>query len=141
MIAERPVTGVGDRDLLALVPSYVTDPAAMIYGHMHSNPIHLAVIWGLPGCALAMAFLLAPPLLVWRRRRRLAAAGGAEPWQEGWLLAALGVWAGYFVAGLTEWYLGDAEPTLLYLAVLGIALGGAASPAPDNHDSVPEVGR
>ncbi|MBK7670714.1 MAG: hypothetical protein IPJ24_04850 [bacterium] len=34
------------------------------------------------------------------------------------------MWMGFFVAGLTEWYFGDAEPMLIYLAVLGIALGG-----------------
>lgn len=125
MVAERPITGFGDRDLLALVPTYVENPASWRYGHLHNNVVQLAVIWGVPGCALALAFLTAPAVVVrrhWRRRGREASA----PWREGWLLAALGVWAGYGVAGLTEWYFGDAEPSLLYLAVLGIALGGAA---------------
>jgi O-antigen ligase len=131
MVAERPITGFGDRDLLALMPKYVDNPTAWQYGHLHNNVVHLAVIWGVPGCALALAFLLAPAVIVrryWRRRGSDGlAAGPATPWRDGWLLAALGVWAGYGVAGLTEWYFGDAEPSLLYLAVLGIALGGAAT--------------
>lgn len=127
MVADRPIAGFGDRDLLALMPQYVDNPRAWQYGHLHNNVVHLAVIWGVPGCALALAFLLAPAVIVRRHWRARAAVGPATPWRDGWLLAALGVWAGYGVAGLTEWYFGDAEPSLLYLAVLGIALGGAAS--------------
>jgi O-antigen ligase len=127
MVAERPITGFGDRDLLALMPKYVDNPRAWQYGHLHNNVVHLAVIWGVPGCALALAFLTAPAIVVRRHWRRRDAAGPPVPWRDGWLLAALGVWAGYGVAGLTEWYFGDAEPSLLYLVVLGIALGGAAT--------------
>ncbi len=127
MVSERPVTGFGDRDLLALMPKYVDNPRAWQYGHLHNNVVHLAVIWGVPGCALALAFLTAPAVVFRRQWRRRDAAAPAQPWRNGWLLAALGVWAGYGVAGLTEWYFGDAEPSLLYLAVLGIALGGAAA--------------
>ena len=44
------------------------------------------------------------------------------------MLGAIGVWTGFFVAGIAEWYFGDAEPMLLYLAIMGIACG---IPGPD----------
>jgi hypothetical protein len=37
------------------------------------------------------------------------------------------VWAGFYVAGFTEWYFGDAEPMLIFLAVIGAALPHRAS--------------
>jgi len=124
MVAAHPVTGVGDRDLTDLNARYKGDIDVVPFGHLHSNPVHLAVIWGVPGFLLAMAFLLRQPLLLWRRWRR---AGGrratTDPWAQGWRLGALGLWCGFFVAGLTEWYFGDAEPMLLYCALIGVALG------------------
>ena len=40
-----------------------------------------------------------------------------------WVLAAVGVWISFFIAGITEWYFGDAESMLIYLAIIGCALG------------------
>lgn len=132
MVKDRPWTGVGDRGLEELSRRYYTSASDRYWGHLHSNIVHMAAIWGVPGLVFGQAFLVAGLWHVaarWRALRRAAGGSGAQPLAAGWALGAIGLWAGFFVAGLTEWYFGDAEPMLLYLAVLGIALGGAA-PAP-----------
>jgi O-antigen ligase len=123
IVQDHPWTGVGDRDLLAVMPQYYGDPDTVYFGHLHSNPVMLAVIWGIPGFLLAMGFFLATLVQPWRRWRSLQAASSRPPpWRAGWILGAIGAGAGFFVAGLTEWYFGDAESMLLFLAILGTAL-------------------
>lgn len=126
MVKRNPLVGVGDRDLRELGPDYFGDQDTHYSGHLHSNPVMLAVIWGVPGFLLGTVFLLAPGWLLWSRwRLGMAALDRAPPEVMSWILGALGVWAGFFVAGLTEWYFGDAETMLMYLAILGIALGAS----------------
>ncbi len=122
MIQAHPLTGVGDVGLLDLAPQYYGDADTKYYGHMHSNPVHLAVIWGVPGLLLGVWFLLAPGWILWRRWRKVR-SDVARPVAEGWILGALAAWAAFNVAGLTEWYFGDAESMLIYLGLLGCALG------------------
>lgn len=130
MVKAHPLTGVGDRGLTDIGPAYYGDGDTLYHGHMHSNLMHLAVIWGLPGLALAVWLTVAQGVVPWRRWRRLrAVTGRGPPWARAWLLGALGVWAGFLTAGLTEWYIGDAESHQMYLAILGAALGGGAAAA------------
>lgn len=124
MVRDKPLTGVGDRDLRNVGPLYFEEDPDYYHGHLHSNPVMLAAIWGLPGLALALVFVAAQAVLLWRRGRALDRAGvRAPPWAVVWTTAALGVWCGLFVAGLFEWYFGDAETQTLNLAIVGIALG------------------
>lgn len=124
MVRRNPVTGLGDHDLTAVAPQYYGDAGTRYYGHLHSNPVMLAAIWGVPGFLLACWFMGLPGWLLWRRWRRQP----PDPWLRGWILAGVGVWVGFMVASLTEWYFGDAESMLLYLAILGVGLAknGAA---------------
>ena len=94
--------------------------------------MQLAVIWGIPGLALGTTFLVTPLVLLLRRWRALRRATAAPPVLTGWVLGACGVWAGFFLAGFTEWYLGDAESLMIYLAFLGCALGPWRSVADDD---------
>lgn len=136
MIQDRPVFGFGDVGLLELAPQYYGNEETIYFGHMHSNLVHMAVIWGLPGLVLGVAFLTWPGWLLWRGWRRMTARpGGAPPAAEGWLLGALAAWLAFNVAGLTEWYFGDAETMLIYLGLLGCALGAAAGPGQPTNDS------
>ena len=126
MVKAHPLVGVGDRGLEDIATAYYDPADKMYFGHLHSNFIHMAVIWGLPGLGFGLAFTFAPLWFLWRRWKRLAHApdsARAPPVLKSWVLGGLGVWAGFFVAGWTEWYFGDAESMLVYLAILGIALG------------------
>ncbi|MCP4574243.1 MAG: O-antigen ligase family protein [bacterium] len=128
MIEAHPVTGVGDRGLTAIGPDYYGDENTLYHGHMHSNLVHLAVIWGVPGLALGLFLMVAQVVVPWRRWRRMRTPSRrGPPWARAWTLGALAVGVGFFVAGLTEWYFGDAESYQMYLAILGAGLGGGAA--------------
>jgi len=129
---EHPLTGVGDVDLVGVAPATYGEGWPFTIGHLHNNLVQIAVIWGLPGLILALFFWGQQWRLLWRRWQAAPA-----PWQGGWLVGAMGMWAGFFVAGLTEWYFGDAEPMLLYMAILGVALG--AAPVLSDTDLKPGV--
>jgi O-antigen ligase len=135
MIRAHPLTGVGDVGLLELAPRYYGDEDTKYYGHMHSNPVHLAVIWGVPGLLLGSWFLLAPGWILWRRWRTMPRDGSGPPAAAGWVLGALAAWAAFNIAGLTEWYFGDAESMLIYLGLLGCALGAANPPPVPNEET------
>jgi O-antigen ligase len=133
-ILDEPVTGRGDRDLKNAYREHHADrPDVEIQGHLHSNPIMFAVLWGLPGLVLALGLLLTALRSLWRRWRELrAAAGRAPPDAEGdldraWCVGALGAWTGMNVAGLFEWNFGDAEISLLLWLIVGL---GLARPRP-----------
>lgn len=134
MVRQHPVTGLGDRGLEAISPEYYTSAYGVYFGHLHSNIVHMAAIWGIPGMLLGQAFIFAGLWYLLRRWRvllRQPGGPGTTPAAAGWVLGAIAVWAGFYVAGLTEWYFGDAEPMLIYLAVLGAALGSVRQPAAD----------
>ena len=111
MVAERPVTGFGDVSLGELSRAYYTTPPDRLHGHLHNDLVQIAVIWGVPGLLLYLAFV-GRKLVVLARRR--------VDFDDAWVAAAAAVVVGYFVAGFTEWYFGDAEPLLLSSIVFGI---------------------
>jgi len=126
MVKAHPITGVGDRGLEEISPDYYTSEGNHYFGHLHSNIVQLAVIWGIPGLIFAQAFIWAGLWFLikrWRALRRRPAGLPAVPATAGWVLGAIGAWISFYIAGLTEWYFGDAETMLIYLAILGCALG------------------
>jgi O-antigen ligase len=126
IIKANPITGVGDRGMMEVAPQYYGDEETRYYGHLHSNPIHMAAIWGVPGFLLGTWFMLAPGWLLMKRWRILwrdRIGNRALPSVFGWVLGAIGAWMGFNLAGLTEWYFGDAESMLIYLGLLGCAFG------------------
>jgi uncharacterized membrane protein YhaH (DUF805 family) len=97
----------------------------------------MAVIWGIPGLIFGLAFILAGFWYLWKRWRalhRLADAKEKAPVQSAWILGALGAWISFNIAGLTEWYFGDAETMLIFLAILGVALGPGLEQGRENLD-------
>ena len=67
----------------------------------------------------------------WRSLKRGLKGLPLSPIQAGWVLGAIGAWVSFYIAGFTEWYFGDAESMLIYLAILGCALGPRSNPGPD----------
>lgn len=133
MVKRHPLTGVGDRGLEEISPQYYTSAGGYYFGHLHSNIPHMAAIWGVPGLLLGQGFLFAGLWILVKRWRALARQPGgaaATPAAAGWVLGAIAVWAGFWVAGLTDWYFGDAEAMLIYLAIQGAALGGSVTVTP-----------
>jgi O-antigen ligase len=135
MIKAHPITGVGDRGLETILPDYYTSANNMYFGHLHSNIVHMAAIWGIPGLIFGQAFVFAGLWFLlkrWRWLRQQPERLRNAPAVAGWVLGAIGVWLGFYVAGFTEWYFGDAESMLIYLAILGCAFGtetpGTATP-------------
>jgi len=128
ILKEHPLTGLGDRDLRRVYKSH-TPPEdrdkVVIYGHFHSDPVMFAVLWGAPGLALALAFLIwIPALQAGRLRRRSSSLGRGPPESEAWTRAGLAAWTGFMVAGMFEWYFGDAEVILLIWILTGLSLAG-----------------
>ena len=138
MVKAHPVTGVGDRGLEEISPDYYTSEFGVYHGHLHNNIVQMAVIWGIPGLIFGQAFIW-PGCGIWssaggtlRRARR----PGQAPVQSAWVLGAIGVWVSFYIAGFTEWYFGDAESMLIYLAILGMRPGaGSWSPSRSNRPS------
>ena len=123
MVKDRPWTGFGDRSLETLAPDYYGDENTVYHGHLHSNYVHLAVIWGVPGLILGLLFMVTPMVLLIRRWWALRRTADPPLILSAWVLGAMGMWTGFILAGFTEWYFGDAETMLIYLAFLGCALG------------------
>ncbi len=133
MVKAHPLTGVGDRGLEEISPDYFTTTDNQYFGHLHSNIVQMAVIWGIPGLILGQAFIWAGLWFLikrWRTLRWRPKEPPPAPARSGWVLVAIGVWVGFYIAGLTEWYFGDAETMLIYLAILGCALGPVEPEAP-----------
>ncbi len=130
MVKAHPITGVGDRGLEEISPEYYTSEMGLYFGHLHSNIVHMAAIWGIPGVIFGQLFIWAGLWFLIKRWRELRRGPPDTPLQAGWVLAAVGVWVSFFIAGLTEWYFGDAESLLIYLAIIGCALGPRSVSSP-----------
>lgn len=136
MVKAHPVTGVGDRGLEEISPDYYTSADNLYFGHLHNNIVQMAVIWGIPGLIFGQAFVWAGLWFLVKRRRALRGRSGglrSVPAWSGWILGAIGTWVSFYIAGLTEWYFGDAESMLIYLAILGCALGPEEPEGPEDH--------
>ncbi len=126
MVKAHPITGVGDRGLEEISPDYYTSEEGLYFGHLHNNIVQMAAIWGVPGLVFGQAFIWAGKRYLirrWRALRRRPAGLPGVPAAAGWVLGAIGAWVSFYIAGFTEWYFGDAETMLIYLAILGCALG------------------
>jgi O-antigen ligase len=147
IVRQRPWTGVGDavHGWSAVGPDGVEHPVEgwfrrsrtpeaiawyqskgvpdLDQGHLHDTPLQLAVMYGLPGLALAAAFFGA--LLAWAVARARDAA--LDPQAQG---AALGLAAGLVALGihsLTEYNLGSFQTGFTLWFVIGLAAAAVRS--------------
>jgi O-antigen ligase len=111
MFRDHPVTGVGLQDLHPMIERYRNPAATERQGHLHNVVVQVGATMGVVGLA-ALAWL-------WVGLARTAAAPPRPPTDFGVAVrnAALGALAGFLVAGLFEWNLGD-EEVFDFLAVL-----------------------
>jgi O-antigen ligase len=113
MVQDSPVFGVGVGMVERRYPSYrLADAECSKVPHLHSNPFQICAERGLLGLASYVALLavfLVHTSLALRR---------APPARAAALVGCLLAVAGISVAGLFEYYWGDAEVWILTLAVL-----------------------
>jgi len=123
LVKAHPLTGVGDRNLSEYSPVFQSRGRDATLPHLHSNPLMLAVIWGLPGLVLGTWFMLALGVRLWRRRQVFGRQDGrGPPLRPVWIAAALGIWTAVNVSGLFDWSFGDPELSLVFFSTCGIAL-------------------
>lgn len=118
MFFDHPLTGVGLQDLKPIYERYRVPEANESVGHLHSVPIQIAATLGLVGIA-AFAWLVVGLF-------RAAAGGLAEDRHRrglavGLRVGATAALAGFLVAGLFEWNMGDEELLYLLFSLVGVA--------------------
>ncbi len=124
LIRWKPVTGVGDvylRDVMAAHTSYENTRDAD-HHHLHQSYLTTAVFWGIPAAVLLVALLGRLLWLLgrgWRRRTE------ATSWQEGWILAGIGVWVLYAMVGMIDSTVIDVETSLVCLLAMGTGIAGS----------------
>lgn len=95
------------------------DGGRLPWGHMHSNPLQIALERGLPALILWLAFLFVYARTLWRLLR----SGATLQWIErGVLLGALGGVAGFFTSGLVHYNWGDSEVVMVLYLIMGLSL-------------------
>lgn len=111
MFLEHPVTGVGLQDLHPLIERYRKPGAHEKHGHLHNVVIQVGATMGIVGLAALLW------LWIGLARTALARPSPATDFGAAVRNAGLGALAGFVVAGLFEWNLGD-EELIEFLAVL-----------------------
>lgn len=89
------------------------------WGHLHSNPLQIAVERGVPALILWLVFLGVYARMLWR----LAHDPAMDNWVErGTVLGALGGLCGFFISGLVHYNWGDSEVVMVFYCVVGLTL-------------------
>jgi len=130
MFRDHPATGVGLQDLHPMIERYRKPGAHETHGHLHNVVVQVGATMGVVGL-VALAAL-------WIGFARTAAAPPSPPSEFGAAVrnAALGGLAGFFVAGLFEWNLGDEELVDFLCVLIGAAFAARGWPG-DGHAGKP----
>lgn len=136
MIAERPVTGVGPRQVEPRYPIYRV-PGAPRYRvpHLHDSFLQLAAERGLPTLAVYLVLMAAPLVAAFRLYRR---QGGRNGPRADLLVGTMAALVAFNVAGLFEYNWGDTEVQRLVLFVMALPFciaGEADEEAAESGDS------
>lgn len=131
MFLDHPATGVGLEDLSQIYHRYRSPRATEEHGHLHNIVVQVGATMGVVGLA-ALAWLLIGLFRSaghrWREALPARSLGSALR------LAAVAALAGFLVAGLFEWNLGDEELVDFICVLIGMGYAAsrwdAAPPAP-----------
>ncbi|HEU4726099.1 MAG TPA: O-antigen ligase family protein [Candidatus Eisenbacteria bacterium] len=115
MFRDHPVTGVGLQDLHPLIERYRKPGANERHGHLHNVVIQVGATMGIVGVLALVG------LWIGLARSALAAPAPATDFGAAVRNAALGALAGFVVAGLFEWNLGDEELVEFLAVLIGLA--------------------
>jgi hypothetical protein len=85
-------------------------------GHMHSNPLQIALERGVPALILWLLIFVVYVRMLWRLVRQ------TTDFQRGLALGALGATLGFFVSGLVHYNWGDSEVVTVFYFIMGLAL-------------------
>lgn len=89
------------------------------WGHMHSNPLQIALERGVPALILWLIFLGVYARTLWRMARDKL----IDHWVErGVVLGALGGLCGFFVSGLVHYNWGDSEVIMIFYCIIGLTI-------------------
>jgi O-antigen ligase len=140
MFLDHPATGVGLEDLSRLYRRYRSPRATEEHGHLHNIVVQVGATMGIVGLA-ALAWLLVGLFRAtgYRWREALPACSLGSVLR----LAALAALAGFLVAGLFEWNLGDEELVDFICVLIGMGCAAGRWDAAPSLDlpGAPEAGR
>jgi O-antigen ligase len=95
------------------------DGGRLPWGHMHSNPLQIALERGLPALGFWLAFLFVYARTLWRMLRSNLELHRTD---RGILLGAFGGLAGFFTSGLVHYNWGDSEVVMVLFLIMGLSL-------------------
>lgn len=95
------------------------DGGRLPWGHMHSNPLQIALERGVPALLVWLLFLAIYARMLWR----LSRSAEITEWQErGLVVGALGGLCGFFTSGLVHYNWGDSEVVMIFYCIVGMTL-------------------
>ncbi|MBA2703007.1 MAG: O-antigen ligase family protein [Blastocatellia bacterium] len=95
------------------------DQGRLPWGHMHSNPLEIALERGVPALLVWLALLFVYARTIWRMLRDKTRLDWIE---QGILLGALGGLAGFFVSGQVHYNWGDSEVIMIFYFLMGAVM-------------------
>ncbi|MFN2510416.1 MAG: O-antigen ligase family protein [Pyrinomonadaceae bacterium] len=98
------------------------DDGRLPWGHMHSNPLQIALERGVPALILWLIFLGLYARMLWRLARNPAISAVDDWIDRGLVLGALGGLCGFFTSGLVHYNWGDSEVVMIFYCIVGLTL-------------------
>ena len=103
---------------------HLFDDGRQPMGHMHSNPLQIALERGVPALIAWIAWMLIYLGMLWRGLRQ----NELDPYCRGLLLGAFGGVIGFLTSGIVHYNWGDSEVVMILYLIMGLSLVVLRSP-------------